>query len=82
MLILESIGFDIYDIFITFRVIQCLAFMPVKQKKEFIADLNTLRANLMSMQAGIIHEDQIPKASELRAVVAKLELMIQEIEKK
>tara|TARA_B100001250_G_C19145811_1_gene505777 strand:+ start:288 stop:458 length:171 start_codon:yes stop_codon:yes gene_type:complete len=56
--------------------------MPVKQKKEFISDLNTLRANLMSMQAGIIHEDQIPKASELRAVVAKLELMIKEIEKK
>ena len=54
--------------------------MLVKQKEELAAKLNFLRAELMSMQAGITHEDQIPKPSELRAVVEKLELMIQQIE--
>ena len=54
--------------------------MLVKQKEALAANLNTLRADLMSMQAGITHEDQIPKASELRAVVQKLELIIKQIE--
>ena len=56
--------------------------MLVKQKEELTSNLNTLRADLMSMQAGIMHEDQIPKPSELRAIVKKLELMIQQIEKR
>ena len=56
--------------------------MLVKQKAELASDLNTLRADLMSMQAGITHEDQIPNPAELRAVVHKLELMIEQIENK
>ncbi len=56
--------------------------MLVKHKEELAAKLNTLRADLMSMQAGITYEDQIPKPSELRAVVEKLELIIQKIEDK
>ena len=56
--------------------------MLVKLKEELASNLNTLRADLMSMQAGIMHEDQIPQPSELRAVVVKLELMIKQIEEK
>ena len=56
--------------------------MLIKHKAELASNLNTLRADLMSMQAGITHEDQIPKPSELRAVVEKLELMILQIEKR
>ena len=56
--------------------------MLVKQKEELASSLNTLRADLMSMQAGITHEDQIPNPEELRAVVHKLELMIEQIESK
>ena len=54
--------------------------MLVKHKEELVSSLNTLRADLMSMQAGITHEDQIPKPEELRTVVGKLELMIKQIE--
>ena len=54
--------------------------MYVKHKEELASDLNMLRADLMSMQAGIVHENQIPKPSELRAVVNKLQLMIKLIE--
>ena len=56
--------------------------MLVKQKEELASSLNNLRADLMSMQAGITHEDQIPKPEELRAVVHKLEMMIEQIESK
>ena len=56
--------------------------MLVKQKEELASSLNTLRADLMSMQAGITHEDQIPNPEELRAVVHKLEMMIEQIESK
>ena len=56
--------------------------MLVKEKQELASNLNILRSELMSMQAGITHEDQIPNPSELRAVVHKLELMIEQIEKK
>jgi len=54
--------------------------MLVKHKHKLASDLNTLRADLMSMQAGLTHEDQVPKPEELRAVVEKLELMIKQIE--
>jgi len=56
--------------------------MLVKQKEELASSLNNLRADLMSMQAGITHEDQIPNPEELRAVVHKLEMMIEQIESK
>ena len=56
--------------------------MLVKQKEQLASNLNTLRADLLSMQAGIMHEDQIPKPEELRAVVEKLEKMIKQIENK
>ena len=57
-------------------------YMLVKHKEELASNLNTLRADLMSIQAGITHEDLIPKPAELRAIVDKLELMIKQIENK
>tara|TARA_Y100001968_G_scaffold328139_1_gene374711 strand:- start:957 stop:1130 length:174 start_codon:yes stop_codon:yes gene_type:complete len=55
--------------------------MLVKEKQELASNLNILRSELMSMQAGITHEDQIPNPSDLRAVVDKLNRMIKQIEK-
>ena len=60
----------------------CLALMTVKQRDELVSSLNTLRADLMTMQAGITYENQIPKPEDLRAVVSKLEIMIKQIERR
>tara|TARA_Y100001968_G_C19371767_1_gene725477 strand:+ start:733 stop:906 length:174 start_codon:yes stop_codon:yes gene_type:complete len=56
--------------------------MTVKHKEELVSSLNTLRADLMTMQAGITYENQIPNPDEIRAIVNKLELMIKRIENK
>ena len=54
--------------------------MLVKQKSELVQSLNLLRADLMTMQAGLTHEDEIPKPEDIRAVVCKLESLLELIE--
>lgn len=54
--------------------------MTVEQKKDVVASLNNLRADLMSMQAGITHEDQMPNPDDIRTVVTKLETLLELIE--
>ncbi len=55
--------------------------MSVRSKGKVVQSLSRIRADLMSMQAGLTHEDEMPKPEEIKAAVAKLESLLKVLEK-